>query len=591
MKKGFQSITRAIARAWFGVKASFEAVRQTWGERSWMFQTLQDSWMEIDHLSRQELQRIHGGLVENSCIVQKIRCLFLQFSVGPSGLICTPNAGSYQIETAREKASAARAAIREFVNITDYPNRKADYKAALLNFVKARGELKDVTTTVEDWNHARGLSWANWFRTPELNSDISGGQLTRQWAGLLFDTGEIFVILTEDNIANAKGVVTKRTPKVQTIDSHRCQTPGDFKHHNGNIIIDGKELNPAGKVIAYWFKKTNYESLLTAGIVGQELFDRIEAYHPKTGRKQVIHKYKIRRPGQIRGIPEGFSVYNLVRDNMDLHKLEMQAAKLASDIANVETNPTGELDATTNRKSRLQINTQNAAGTTTAKTAWADYKVSIGSKNIALREGSSLQQFMINRPTVATQDYWDLHYTLICMGYNVPKMLVMPYSLQGTVTRADLDICGFGFGRENYELIAELLREVYECQSEWSVKYDRTIDGETPEDYTAVVIRPPRAPNVDIGYTAKALEIELTLGVKTIPDVYAEKQQDFRQKTREIAEYLKFVKDLGTEFGVDPGQITSLAVNQAAQDAKGDPAENGEPEESPEASAKSLIHS
>jgi hypothetical protein len=165
---------------------------------------------------------------------------------------------------------------------------------------------------------------------------------------------------------------------------------------------------------------------------------------------------------------------------------------------------------------------------------------------------------MITRPTVATQAYWDLHYTLICIGYNVPKILVMPYSLQGTVTRADLDICSFGFGREHFEIIAELLKEVYEWQTQWAIDYDRSLDGEAPEDPIAVVIRPPRAPNVDVGYTAKSLETELKLGVKTIPDVYAEKQQDFRQKAREIAEYLKYVRELSEEFGVDPGAITSL---------------------------------
>lgn len=527
------------------VNASFDAVRQTWGERSWMFQTLQDAWMEIDALSRKELQRIHGGLIENSPIVQKIRCLFLQFSVGPSGLICTPNAGTI-----------------------------------------ASGDA----TALEAWNHSRAESWARWFRTPELNSEISGGQLTRQWAGLLFDTGEIFVLLTQDETTNAKGVTTSVTPKVQTIDSHRCQTPSEQREFQGNIIIDGVEISKTGKVVAYWFKKTNYDALLTSGISGSELFDRILAINPKTGRKQIIHKFKYRRPGQRRGIPEGFSVYNLVRDNMDLHKLEMQAAKLASDIANVETNPAGELSPTINRNSRLQTTSQNAGGNAVTKTSWIDYKVSIGSKNIALHQGDKLAQFMITRPTVATQDYWDLHYTLICMGYNVPKMLVMPYSLQGTVTRADLDICGFGFGRENYEIIAELEREVYEWQTEWAVKFDRTIDGETPQDYTAVVIRPPRAPNVDIGYTAKALEIELTLGVKTIPDVYAEKQQDFRQKTREIAEYLKYVKDLAEEFEVEPNQITSLAAQAIAADPKGDAPEGGASEGSPEAKSREVIH-
>jgi hypothetical protein len=519
------------------VKASFDAVRQTWGERSFMFQSLQDAWLEIDKQSRFELQRIHGGLVENSCVVQKIRSLFIQFSVGASGLICTPNAS---------------------------------------RFTSRSGQ--DAQKEVEDWNHLRGEAWCRWFRNPELNSNISGGQLTRTWAGLLFDTGEIFVNLTSDS---APGVSRGGVPKFQTIDSHRCETPYDHKDWKGNPIIDGVEMTPAGKPVAYWFKKTNFDALMTAGYnAAQVVYDRIPAYDARNWKAGgVIHKFKHRRPGMVRGIPEGFSVYNIVRDNMDLHKLEMQAAKLASDIANVETNPMGELDTTTNRQVRTNILSQNASGATTQKNIGVDYKVSIGSKNIAMRSGDDLKQFMITRPTVATQDYWDLHYTMICIGYNVPKMLVMPYSLQGTVTRADLDISGYGFGQENYEIIAELLRDGYEWQSQWAKDYDRTMDGEVPDDFTAVFIRPPRKPNVDIGYTAKALEIELMLGIKTVPDVYAEKQQDWRVKTIEINEYLKFVRDTAKTFGNDPAQVSQLLAQSAdAQDAttRSDPAE-GDP--------------
>lgn len=504
------------------VKASFDAVRQTWGERSWMFQALQDAWLEIDRLTRYELQRIHGGLVENSCIVAKIRALFLQFSVGSSGLICTPNASRF------EGRSGA-----------------------------------DVQKEVETWNESRAESWARWFRRPEMNSTISGAQNTRVWAGLLFDTGEIFVNLTR---AAQKGVNRLGEPRLQTIDSHRCETPYDQKEWKGNPIIDGVEMTTDGKPVAYWIKKTNFETLLTSGIQGVQVYDRIPAYDPNNWRAGgIIHKFKHRRPGQVRGIPEGFSVYNLIRDNMDLHKLEMQAAKLASDIANVETNPMGELDSTTNRQARTNILSQTASGDYGSRNIGVDYKVSVGSKNIALHQGDKLEQFMITRPTVATQDYWDLQITMICTGYNIPKMLVMPYSLQGTVTRADLDISGYGFGQENYEIIAELLREIYEWQSQWALNYDLTMDGEWPEDFNAVFIRPPRKPNVDIGYTAKALEIELMLGVRTVPDVFAEKQQDFRVKTVEICEYLAFVQAKAKEFGVPAGQVTQLLQQQASK--------------------------
>ena len=532
------------------VRASFDAVRQTWGERSWMFQSLQDAWLEIDRCTRYELQRIHGGLIENSCIVQKIRSLFIQFSVGAGGLICTPNASSMDSDPATNS--------------------------------------KEEKTAVENWNHLRGAAWARWFRTPELNSNVSGGQLTRTWAGLLFDTGEIFVNFTSETLP---GVNRGREPRFQTIDSHRCETPYDHKEYKGNPIIDGVELTPAGRPVAYWFKKTNFDAFLTSGSSAQQQYDRIPAYDPRNWKAGgVIHKFKQRRPGQVRGIPEGFSVYNLVRDNMDLHKLEMQAAKLASDIATVETNATGELDALTNRTARTNILSQTPSGGYATKNIGVDYKVSFGSKNIALHHGDALQQFMINRPTVATQDYWDLHYTMICIGYNVPKMLVMPYSLQGTVTRADLDICGYGFGQENFEIIAELLRDGYEWQSQWAKDYDRTMDGECPADFCAVFIRPPRKPNVDIGYTAKALETELQLGTKTLPDVYAEKQMDFRVKLREIAEAQKYVKDRAAEFGVEASQITSLAISEAMlAKSKNESGEEKE-ETGVEATGKAVVH-
>lgn len=210
---------------------------------------------------------------------------------------------------------------------------------------------------------------------------------------------------------------------------------------------------------------------------------------------------------------------------------------------------------------------------------------------------------MITRPTVATQQYWDLHITYICVAYNVPKMLVMPYSLQGTVTRADLDICTASF-REDFEIVRELCETVYEWQGKWANDYDTDFKPEkyqnvlkpevfarsrwvqdklNPLDAHTCLIRPPRAPNVDIGYTAKALEIELQLGVKVPQDVFADSGKDWRTQSRQKAEYLAYVKSLAKEFDVDAAQITSLATEIEDPNAKPDAPENGESETSPEA--------
>jgi Phage portal protein, lambda family len=549
------------------VMARFDAAFQGWGERSWIFQSLQDAWIEIDAMTRQECQRIHIALVENSSLVQKIRNLKIQFSVGPSGLKVIPESSD------------------------------------------------------EGFNDARSESWENWWARPQLGCNISGAQLTRVWAGMLFDMGAIFVNLIEPAASSGRN---KTVPKLQTIEAHRVKSPtgkvtDDVRGGTGFPIVDGVVVNPqTGQPIAYYVRKTDYATGTNYGQqTTTEDFDRIPAFDPENPRKGgMIHKFKVRRPGQIRELPEGTSVYNLARDNMDLHKLEMQCAKIASEIALVETNPSGELDALYNRKSKLQINTQNIAGGSAIKNAWADYNVSIGGKKIAIKNGSKIEDFMVKRPTVATQDYWDLQVTFICIGYNVPKMLVMPYSLQGTVTRADLDICTAAF-REEFELIRELCETIYEWQGNWdlgsNLKFTPqnrkeaidcygfstkgrelkargyasmwVMDAKVPTDAHVCLIRPPRAPNVDIGYTAKALEIELRLGVKNPQEVFADKGQDWRTQTRQMAEYITYVQALEKEFGLQPGQITSLTTPQPIQDPTSRPDQpEGDPKEgSPEA--------
>lgn len=519
------------------VMARFDSAFQGWGERSWIFQSLQDAWLEIDTMSRMELQRISDYLVENSPIVWKIRCLKLQFSVGFDGLKIIPDSSD------------------------------------------------------DGFNDARTKSWEAWWSKPELGCDTSGAQLTRVWAGLLFDKGEIIIYKTKAKVKFSKGM--REEPRIQTIDAHRLKTPPTFQSDpkTGFPIIDGIVVNPdTGERVAYWVKRSNFSQFVPAS-QGQttEEYDRLDAAN-------VIHKFKVRRPGQMRGIPEGSSVFNLVRDNMDLHKMEMQCAKLNTEIAQVETNPSGELDTFTNRKQKLNIQTQNAAGTSVQKNSWANYNVSFGGKKIAMQTGSKLADFMINRPSLVQQQYWDLHYTLICMGYDVPKLLVMPYSLQGTVTRADLDICANAF-RVDFALIREICEDIYEWESKWDVEYNTNLkspapsdkyaksryvmDKQVPDDTEVCLIRPPRSPNVDIGYTAKALEIEVRLGVKNMQGVYADKNEDWRIETRQIAEYVAYVQELEKEFKLQPGQITSLTTPQPIQDPTSKPdAPEGDTKES-----------
>src|SRR5438105_1601904 len=96
------------------IKARYEAAYQRWGERSWLPASVQDARYDADSFTRVELVRRHRYWVRNNGIVQRIRSLFVQFSVGVIGLECVPNSGD------------------------------------------------------ENWNEARKLSWDVWGRSPEL---------------------------------------------------------------------------------------------------------------------------------------------------------------------------------------------------------------------------------------------------------------------------------------------------------------------------------------------------------------------------------------------------------------------------------------
>ncbi len=431
------------------VQGRFEAVYQRWGDKSLLWQTLQDARQEVDVYAREELCRRHDYWLCNSALVQRIRSLVLQFSVGIQGLQCNPDSSD------------------------------------------------DV------WNDLYANNYLLWCKAPEIGSRLQMWELHIQWAGMLFDKGEIFILKTQD---------AKKRPMIQTIDTHRIKTPPELKEQEGKTIVDGIELTKlmvngrmvmTGKPAAYWVRDE----------FDKDIYTKIPA-------DQIIHKFKARRPGQMRGIPEGFSGFNTLHDYEDLHQLEMQVAKQAALVGNVETNATGELDTQGSRRARFSVQGQDASGNPITKTDGQFYKVTLGAQTIGLRAGDSLKQFQVDRPSIVTQEYWDLLAGIICAAYNVPKLLVFPFSLQGTVTRADLDICTNAF-RANFEIVACAVEEIYQWRTAWTVQMDRSMDGTPPADYLACHIEPPRAPNVDIGYTAANLVMELEAGTKNYAQVLA----------------------------------------------------------------------
>ena len=88
IQSGWSRIWNRIS-SW--VSNRYESAFHQWAERSWLPANVQDARFDADAATRIELVRRRRYWVRNSSIVQKIRNLFIQFSVGPAGLQVVPN--------------------------------------------------------------------------------------------------------------------------------------------------------------------------------------------------------------------------------------------------------------------------------------------------------------------------------------------------------------------------------------------------------------------------------------------------------------------------------------------------------------------
>ncbi len=95
------------------------------------------------------------------------------------------------------------------------------------------------------------------------------------------------------------------------------------------------------------------------------------------------------------------------------------------------------------------------------------------------------------------------------------------------------------------------------------------MDGKKPANYLACIIRPPRSPNVDVGYTAEALAIELEIGKITFQDMCAADNKDWRQQLRASFQFEDYKNQLAAEFpNVDPSKIANFNFRSGKTNAQ-----------------------
>jgi capsid protein len=407
-----------------------------------------------------------------------------------------------------------------------------------------------------EWNK-KASEWFNqWCEYCDLTSRQNFSTLQSLIARAWFIDGEIFILKTRGETRPDQPAF----PRIQLIETHRVATPDARYVEEGRSIFDGIGTDWRGRPTTYFVRERNR--------AGEEVVSPIAA-------ENIIHVGEPSRPGMLRPLPFLYPVINDLHDLDDLQLLEMQAAKDNASVTRTITNAASEIksSASLRRESVTQTN-QNSSGVDTEETRTRLWQKVLGARTIALKTGEELKEFRSERPSVAVREYWDYLTAKVCAGVGISKLLVFPQSLQGTVARAELDIAS-AFFRSRSSVLQAAFIEIYRYAMDWAIKNVREL-ADPPADWRNVTVRPPRAPNVDVGRNSAAMLAELDAAATNYDLIYGPLGLDARVELRKSAEFAAYIRELATEFKVTPGEIRKsagevLALLAATEKAEQEP--------------------
>lgn len=379
------------------------------------------------------------------------------------------------------------------------------------------------------WNARADENWARWCETPDLISkqDFDSWQCMVAWrcffdgAGYIYKTGE---------------KVKPFRPRVQFIEAAQVQTPPELSDRRD--IFDGVERSPIGRKIAYYVKTS---------INGESSFARIPA-------SDIIPICDLTRPGETHSFSYLSAVLEDIQDLKELAAYAMVKAKDAADITNVFTTEDGEVPtAESRRRAKFTVSTETASGTTTTKDRLQNIRTALGPRSIAIRTDEKVEQLRAESPNEIEQSHWNIGVERVCAGTRIPKVLVIPSSMQGTVVRAVLDHANtfFKSKSKNFQrAFVEVRRYVTDQESRFDVKV-----ADKPADWQKFSIRHPRGCNVDIGRNSSAIIAECDAGLRTMTSVYEELGEDGWAAIDTIADEQAHIDEAAARVKISPDRI------------------------------------
>lgn len=171
-------------------------------------------------------------------------------------------------------------------------------------------------------------AWRRWCPTADSQNRMDFYEIQALVKRQILENGEVFILplMIKDEPGRRYSLA------LEVIEADRVSTPfGEFSNPN---IRDGVELGERGQPIAYHIRKRHPGDVLLgqAGLADQQVWVRYPAVNI-AGRKNVLHLYAVKRPGQTRGEPFFAPVLSAFKDLGDMFEAEIVAGRVAACFA------------------------------------------------------------------------------------------------------------------------------------------------------------------------------------------------------------------------------------------------------------------
>lgn len=383
------------------------------------------------------------------------------------------------------------------------------------------------------WNDKAAEELAAWSPYADLSTRQDWAGLQSLAARLWAVDGDCFMNLTRSDSGRAR---------IQLIEAHRIDSPQ--RNSDGPEIFDGVELDGNYRPAAYWVKP----EADPFGRSDPDKWLRLPA-------EAVVHIIEPGRANQYRGLSLFYPVISDLLDLQELQSLEMLAAKDNARVSKVVKTASGEVEDEYVVGGSLNRRTVETADGD--KTAY--YQDVLGAETVVLRSGDEFGQHASTRPSVAVQQFWDYVSARAMAGAGLPVEIILMRSLQGTMTRAALDMASGWFRSRSAMLAGHYARVVHHVLE--TAMESGNLPG-APADWRKVRYTPPRTINVDVGRNSAALINEFKAGFRTLENICAEHGWDWREMLEQKALEMAYATELAAKHGLQRAELIQLDPNE-----------------------------